>query len=110
MARNKYNVATESSSDLRIQMPTYRTTFLVALATALGLACPATAQETAPPTRVRLELAAPDPLWVGQRATLYLDLMATGVFSGTPIFDLPELRGVVVMEIEERLDRLERGR
>ena len=58
-----------------------------------------TADEVA---RVRTELDAESPLWVGQQVPFHVDLMSSTFFSGTPKFDLPEISGAFVMKVEGR--------
>jgi hypothetical protein len=52
--------------------------------------------------RLRTEVRPAGSVWVGQRRTLYVDLMTTSWFSGTPRFDLPELPDVLVMKVGSR--------
>lgn len=47
---------------------------------------------------VTLRMAAPKA-WIGQRATLYIELRAPGSFVGTANFELPQLPGTLLMKI-----------
>jgi hypothetical protein len=47
---------------------------------------------------VAMRMAAPKA-WIGQRATLYVDLRAPGSFVGTANFELPEIPGTLLMRI-----------
>lgn len=70
-----------------------RTRLLAILSVAL-LALVAQA-EVAP---VAVRMAAPKA-WVGQRATLYIELRAPGSFVGTANFELPQIPGTLLMKI-----------
>jgi hypothetical protein len=47
--------------------------------------------------RVRAHLEAPQPLWVGQRATFVVELLAPGYFASAVSFDLPDPAGIVLL-------------
>src|SRR5262245_45871732 len=47
--------------------------------------------------QVRTSIASQEELWVGQRATLVVELLAPGFFSGTPSFDLPNAPGLLIV-------------
>lgn len=47
--------------------------------------------------KVRAELQAPDPLWVGEKVTLVVELLVPGYFSSAPGFDLPDPAGLILM-------------
>lgn len=47
--------------------------------------------------KVRTSLATKGDLWVGQRVTLVVELLAPGFFSGTPSFDMPDPQGLVLI-------------
>jgi hypothetical protein len=47
---------------------------------------------------VTVRMAAPKA-WIGQRATLYLELRAPGSFVGTANFELPQIPGTLLMKI-----------
>jgi hypothetical protein len=57
---------------------------------AVAMAC---AQEA----KVRTTLATNGELWIGQRETLVVELLAPGYFSGAPSFDLPNAPGLLVV-------------
>jgi len=46
---------------------------------------------------VRASLAAHGDIWVGQRVTLAVELLAPGYFSGAPAFDLPDPQGLLIV-------------
>ena len=72
--------------------------FLLTLILA-ALSLPATAADVA---KVRVGLETQPPVWVGQKVAFYVDLMSPTFFSGTPIFDLPAVPGVVLMKVDAR--------
>ena len=47
---------------------------------------------------VAVRMATPT-VWVGQRATLYVELRAPGSFVGTASFELPRIPGTLLMRI-----------
>jgi hypothetical protein len=55
-----------------------------------------TAQAEVAPVAVRM--AVPN-VWVGQRATMFVELRAPGSFEGTANFDLPKIPGTLLMKI-----------
>lgn len=55
----------------------------------------------ADPALLRAHLAGTDPVWVGQRATVVLELLVSTTFAGAPGLDLPRIPGAVFMEIPE---------
>jgi hypothetical protein len=59
----------------------------------LLFAAPAVAQEA----KVRASLATKGDIWVGQRVTLVVELLAPGYFSGAPAFDLPDPQGLLIV-------------
>ncbi len=46
---------------------------------------------------VRTSLATSGDIWVGQRVTLVVELLAPGYFSGAPAFDLPDPQGLLIV-------------
>lgn len=72
---------------------------LLALAFA---ALPAVAAGADPPARARASFATKGEVWVGQRVTLVVELLAPGIFTSAPAFDLPRTPGVVVTKPEDR--------
>lgn len=56
------------------------------------------------PALVRTHLAAPGPVWVGQRATIVLELLVTGTFAGTAVLDVPRLPGAVQPDVLDALE------
>ena len=46
---------------------------------------------------VRSSLAKQDEMWVGQRITIVVELLVPGYFSGAPSFDLPGLKGMLLI-------------
>ncbi len=60
-------------------------------------------EEARPPEAfARVELGREGPVWVGERVPLYVDLFVQGRFSGTPRFNVPEIPGMIVIQVEER--------
>src|SRR5262245_11366647 len=55
-----------------------------------------------PPARVRASFAAKGDIWVGQRVTLVVELLAPGFFTSAPAFDLPQVSGVILLPPEGR--------
>jgi hypothetical protein len=55
----------------------------------------------ADPALIRTHLASTAPVWVGQRATVVVDLLVSTTFVSVPGFDLPQIPGAVLMEIPE---------
>jgi len=51
--------------------------------------------------RARAALDTPLPVWVGQQVAFHVDLLSPTLFSGTPAFDLPNVPGAVLMQVEE---------
>ena len=51
---------------------------------------------------VEARLSSEDPIWVGQKASMIVELKVPGFFSGTPAFDLPEVPGVILMPPQDR--------
>jgi len=47
--------------------------------------------------KVRVKLQAPDPLWVGEKVTLAVELLAPGYFSSAASFDLPDAPGLILL-------------
>lgn len=47
--------------------------------------------------QVRASMASKEELWVGQRVTLVVELLAPGFFSGAPAFDLPNVPGLLIV-------------
>jgi hypothetical protein len=58
----------------------------------------ASAQE--PQVRAKLEIKG--DVWVGQKITLVVELLAPGFFSGSPSFDVPRIPGVLIIPPEDR--------
>src|SRR5262249_31350994 len=50
--------------------------------------------------RVRASIATKDDIWVGQRVTLVVELLAPGTFASAPAFDLPQVPGVILVPPE----------
>lgn len=46
---------------------------------------------------IEARLSPDEPVWVGQSASLIVELKVPGFFSGTPAFDLPEVPGVILI-------------
>jgi len=59
----------------------------------LVLSTPSHAQDP----KVRATLSTKDDLWVGQRITLVVELLAPGYFAGTAAFDLPSPNGLLLI-------------
>lgn len=74
--------------------------FLLALAGGLCATAPARGLE--PTDLVRASIATKGDIWVGQRVTLVVELLAPGIFNSAPAFDLPHVPGVVIMKPEDR--------
>jgi hypothetical protein len=55
-----------------------------------------------PPAKVRTSLGTKGDVWVGQRVTLVVELLAPGTFAGAPAFDLPAVPGVLILKPEDR--------
>ena len=68
-----------------------RTILFAVLFVTLG-AAGGTAQEA----KVRASIETKGELWVGQRVTLLVELLAPGFFSGTAAFDLPTVPGLMI--------------
>lgn len=51
-------------------------------------------------SRIRNKLADESKIWVGQKVTFQVDLLARSFFSGTAVFDLPRIPGAIVMKAE----------
>jgi hypothetical protein len=66
---------------------------LLAFATAVLASAAATAQEP----RVRASLSGDEQVWVGQRVTVAVELLAPGYFSSAAQFDIPDPAGVLLM-------------
>jgi hypothetical protein len=66
---------------------------------ALLLLCGTFVTSTAAPqdAAVRASLSSDDPVWVGQRVTLVVELLAPGYFASAVNFDLPDPEGVLLM-------------
>ncbi len=47
--------------------------------------------------RVRASLATNDVVWVGQKVTVVIELLAPGIFAGAATFDLPDPRGMLLL-------------
>jgi hypothetical protein len=47
--------------------------------------------------RVRAHLRTQDAVWVGQKLTVVIELLAPGYFSSAPSFELPDPQGVLLM-------------
>ncbi len=62
----------------------------------------AAAAVAAEEARLRVSLAQPDRIWVGQRVELAIELLAPGYFASGVDFDLPDPDGVLVMPPESR--------
>ncbi len=71
---------------------------LAVLAAALVVARPASGAD---PALIRTHLGSTTPVWVGQRATIVVDLLVSTMFGGAPGFDVPQIPGAVLMEIQE---------
>jgi hypothetical protein len=54
-----------------------------------------TAQAQEP--KIRTSLATQGEIWIGQRATLVVELLAPGYFSGAPSFELPDPSGILLI-------------
>lgn len=52
--------------------------------------------------KVRTTLNVKGKVWVGQRITLVIELLSPGYFAGSPVFDLPNVAGVLLFQPEER--------
>jgi len=52
-----------------------------------------------PQVRARLNL--PNDIWVGQRIVFVIELLAPGIFAGTPAFDLPDPPGLQLLPPSE---------
>jgi hypothetical protein len=63
--------------------------------TLLSLLCSASA--LAQEAKVRTSLAVGSEVWVGQRVTWVVELLAPGYFSGAPAFDLPDPKGSLIV-------------
>jgi hypothetical protein len=51
--------------------------------------------------KVRASLGTHEDVWIGQRVTLVVELLVPGFFSGSPAFDLPDPRGVLIVPPQE---------
>ncbi len=51
---------------------------------------------------VRTTLSTKGDIWVGQRVTVLVELLSPGFFSGTPVFDVPRVPGVILFKPDER--------
>ncbi len=52
--------------------------------------------------RLRIEAPSMNRIWVGQRIPFFIDLLSPTVFSGAPVFDLPEVPGAVLFKLPGR--------
>ncbi len=68
------------------------------LAIILLLAVPAMAQDAI----VRASFPAKDPLLVGQRGVLLVEILVPGYFAGSAVFDLPRVPGLMIIPPSER--------
>ncbi|MES2438096.1 MAG: BatD family protein [Verrucomicrobiota bacterium] len=50
-----------------------------------------------PPSKVRISMDRSGEIWVGQRVPLVVELLASGYFSGSPVFDLPRVPGLLIL-------------
>jgi hypothetical protein len=71
----------------------FRISFLVSVLASLWAAGVAMAQEP----KVRATLASKGDIWMGQRVTLVVELLAPGFFSGAAVFDAPNMPGTVIV-------------
>lgn len=67
--------------------------FVGVILACLLVAAPALAKDA----KVRVSLATRGDIWVGQRVTLAVELLAPGFFSGAPAFDLPDPPGLLIV-------------
>lgn len=60
--------------------------------------------QSAAPERVQISLASSynDPAWVGQRVTIYVELLSETFFAGPSRLSLPDIAGAVLYKPEER--------
>lgn len=54
------------------------------------------------PATARASIATKGDLWVGQRVTLVVELATPGFFNSAPVFELPQIPGVILMPPSER--------
>ncbi len=52
--------------------------------------------------KVRTTLLLKEKVWVGQRVTLIVELLSPGFFAGSPTFELPRVKDVVILRPDER--------
>jgi hypothetical protein len=62
----------------------------------------ATLARAADPALMRTHLEAPDPLWVGERVTMVVELLTATTFASAATFDLPSVPGALLMEPQDR--------
>jgi len=67
-----------------------------------GLACCVTALAAAEPAVVELVAPKVDQPWLGQRLDFAVEVAVAGRFSGSTVFDLPELPGAILFRPEAR--------
>jgi hypothetical protein len=68
----------------------------------IGVLAFASAASAEPQAKVRASITTKGDVWVGQRVTLVVELLAPGFFSGAPAFDLPQVPGAVILKPEAR--------
>lgn len=55
-----------------------------------------------PAARARVSVGSKGDIWVGQRVTIVVELLAPGTFASAPSFDLPQVPGVILIPPEGR--------
>jgi hypothetical protein len=55
-----------------------------------------------PSARVRAALGGTGDVWVGQKLTLVVELLAPGYFASSPVFDLPQVAGILILPPTDR--------
>jgi hypothetical protein len=58
--------------------------------------------DAAAPVLIRNSLTKPGPVWVGERVAITVELLTPEFFSGAPVFQLPTIPQVILMQIEDR--------
>jgi hypothetical protein len=55
----------------------------------------------ADPVQLRARVRSEGPVWVGQRAPIEIDLLTPTTFASSPVFELPEIPGALIVRMEE---------
>jgi hypothetical protein len=55
----------------------------------------------ADPVQLRARVRSEGPVWVGQRARIEIDLLTPTTFASSPVFELPEIPGALIVRMED---------